>query len=143
MQSLRIVNTKKANQKPIESHIAEESQKIIDKYKNKDNSLDNYVFPILEKGLDPIEIQRRIKNFTRTINQNIKKLAKELGLPEGISCYWARHSYVSISVIKFGYPLEYISKQIHDGNINTTKTYLARFDDNTKKALSYKLMDFN
>ena len=85
---------------------------------------------------------KQSNNFTRFLNQHLKKLAKGNGLPEEISVYWARHSFTTQS-IRSGASLEQISQALNHKNLSTTKGYFAGFEDDAMRALTDNLMNFD
>ena len=97
--------------------------------------------PIIKQSDDEIKKHAKIKNFTRFINQNLKKLAEREGLPNGISTYWARHSFAT-NMVRSGASMEFVMEALSHNNLKTTKNYFAGFEDETKKELINKLMDF-
>ena len=134
--------TSKGNLKPVTAYLNEYTTGIIEKYGNVRTEPDNYVFNIVANGLTPIEEQMKIKNFTRLINQHLKRLCKANNLPEEISTYWARHSFVTNGV-RNGATMEFIQESLGHGNINTTQNYFAGFDSDTKKEFAQSLMNFD
>ncbi|MEO8760331.1 MAG: tyrosine-type recombinase/integrase [Bacteroidia bacterium] len=109
------------------------------KYGNKNK--DEYVFSIISDN-DTEDIKhRKIKNFTRFINQNLKKLAKSNELTTDISTYWARHSFATNS-IRNGASMEYVMEALNHNNLKTTVGYFAGFEDKDKKEFTDKLMNF-
>lgn len=121
------------NQKPITIPLTELTRSIIKKYGNKKTSPKSYVFPILEPDLPELTKNQRINNFTRFINQNIQKLAKDISIPP-ISTYWARHSFAAFARKK-GMTLESISAAFGHSNIKTTMIYLDSLDEDNDNAI--------
>ncbi len=114
---------------------------VIDKYGNANKGSDEYVFGIIEPKDTAIEIQRKVSNFVRYVNQHIKLLAKQNGIEENISTYWARHSFAT-NAIRQGASMEFVSEALRHTNLNTTKGYFAGFEDEKKREISEKLMQF-
>jgi site-specific recombinase XerD len=114
---------------------------VIEKYGKPDKSPSNYIFPILTKGMSPEEQDRAVKNFTRFINQHIKNLSKAAGLTEEISTYWARHSFAT-NAIRNGASLEMIKESLGHNDLKTTLNYWGGFEDNVKREIADKLMEF-
>jgi integrase len=137
----KTIRTSKENLKTVSVIIIDFIQSIIDKYGNKTSNPKGFVFSILSEGMDEIEQQKRIKNFTRFINQNLKKLATANELPGDISTYWARHSFAT-NAIQQGARMEFVSTALDHSNLNTTKGYFAGFEDKTKREIQDKLMSF-
>lgn len=134
--------TSKANLKPVIAYLNEFASSIIEKYGNKNKELSNLVFDIIAEGLTPQQQQAKIKNFTRFINQHLKKLCKANVLPEQISTYWARHSFAT-NAVRNGATMEFIQESLGHGNLTTTQNYFAGFDSDTKKEFANTLMDFD
>ena len=136
----KTINTKKGNLKEINIFLNDYAKGIIAKNGEKTAEKD-YVFPILEKK-DSIEMQqRKIKNFTRYINQHINKLVESIGFDFTISVNWARHSFAT-NAIRKGASMEFISEALNHSNLKTTKGYFAGFEDDKKKEFADQLMDF-
>lgn len=137
----KTINTSKADLKPITVHLNEYALSIIEKYGNSDKSSDNLIFQIISDDHTIFQKYRNIKNFTRFLNQNLKKLVASLELPDEISFYWARHTF-STKAIRDGYSMEFISDALNHSDLRTTQNYMAGFEDDVKKEFSDKLMDF-
>ena len=135
-------NTTKKNIIPIVVPITKFVKKIIKKYGNKPEMKEKYIFPIFSDGINEMEKLRRNKNFTKFINQHIKKLAKAAGLTSDISTYWARHSFTT-TAIRNGASLELIQESLGHQDKKTTMNYWGGFEDSVKRGISEKLMDFN
>ncbi len=133
--------TSKTDLKPITIYINDFIKYVIHTYGDPDTSQDTYVFSILNGDETPEQQQTKSKNFTRYVNQHIKKLCEANDLPEGISTYWARHSFATLSVQK-GATLEFMQESLGHKNMATTQAYFAGFDDDTKKEFAENLMDF-
>lgn len=127
--------------KPIIVYLNDFTFSVIEKYGDHDSSADQYIFSIISDNQTDFERYMAIKNFTRFINQHIKKLAKSVNLPEEISTYWARHSFAT-NAIRNGASMEFVSEAFDHGDLRTTKNYFAGFEEETKKELSKSIMDF-
>ena len=137
----KTINTSKSDLKPVTVYLNEFSKSIIDTYGNKNRNKGGYIFPIIsDNESEPIK-HAKIKNFTRFINQNLKKLAATIGLTNEISTYWARHSFATNS-IRNGASMEYVMEALSHNNLKTTIGYFAGFEDKDKKEFASKLMDF-
>jgi len=133
--------TNKTNLKTIVIQLVGLSHSIIEKYRNTDTKKGKYVFPILQPGLTAKEKKRAIQNFTRFVNQHIKRLALKAGLGKDISTYWARHSF-SNTMLNNGASIEMISESVGHSSIKTTANYLSGFKVEKKQEMAEKLMDF-
>ena len=137
----KTITTSKEDLREIQVYLNDFSKEILSKYANKDTSADNYVFPILNKDLEPNDAFKKIKNFTSSINKNMKKLAKKHGLPQ-VSTYWARHSFATM-IIRNGGSIELAQETLGHSDPRTTKNYFAGFEDDTKKELLKSVMNFS
>ena len=133
--------TSKANLKNITIYLNDFSKGIIEKYGNKDKHPDNFIFNIIDKTTKPKNIKTKVNNFTKLVNQHIKKLCIENELPSGISTNWARHSFATNSV-RNGASLEFMRESLGHSDLKTTMGYFAGFEDETKKEFAKQLMNF-
>jgi integrase/recombinase XerD len=134
--------TSKGDLKPVVVYLNEYALNFIDKYGNPDKQPQNYVFDIYKPGMTEEEKFKKSHNFTRFINQHLKKLARANELPEEISVYWARHSFAT-NAIRGGASLEQISQALNHHDLATTKGYFAGFEDDAMRALTENLMNFD
>ncbi|MGZ0017667.1 tyrosine-type recombinase/integrase [Yeosuana sp. AK3] len=130
---------KTAEKTEIKIYLTDFTKGIISKYGNKSKT--GFVFNIIAQE-DTVEKQyMKIKNFTRLINDHIKRIAKANDLPHDISTYWARHSFATNSVRK-GASMEFISEALNHSDLSVTKNYFAGFEDEAKKEFANSLLDF-
>ncbi len=129
------------NQIPISITLNDFKRSVIEKYGNSNKNPDNYIFNIIDPATDPETKHYQIKNFVRFVNQHFIKFAKKAGVDEKISTYWARHSFAT-NAIRSGASMEMVSELLNHSNMNTTKGYFAGFDDEKRKEIEDKLMDF-
>ena len=135
-------NTTRTNVKPIIVPLTTLVKQTIKKYGNKPASNEAYVFPIFSDSINAHEKLRRTQNFTKFINQHIKKLAEDAGVTTEISTYWARHSFTS-TAMRNGASLELLQESLGHEDMKTTMNYWSGFEDSVKRDISNKLMDFN
>lgn len=89
----------------------------------------SYVLPIIMEKVEPENLDEYLKQSRKRFNRNLKKLAKELNLPESqrdISIYTARHSF-AMTLQDKGKSVEIISQALGHQSVETTKHYLAKF----------------
>lgn len=134
-------NTIRNNSKPIVVILTDDIKQIIKKWANKPTNPDEYVFPILQHNLTPIQKLTKIQIFTKTINVNIKKIAIKCNIEKNISTYTARHSFSTI-LKRSGAPIEFISESLGHTDLKTTENYLDSFEDHYKKEWATKLTAF-
>ncbi|MGJ8666713.1 MAG: tyrosine-type recombinase/integrase [Patiriisocius sp.] len=130
---------KTSEKKEISIYLTDFTRKVISKYGTKDKK--DFVFDIVDINDDHLVQYKKIKNFTRYINDHIKRIAKANKLPHEISTYWARHSFATNSIRK-GTSMEFISEALNHSDLNVTKNYFAGFEDSTKKDFANTIMDF-
>ena len=137
----KTINTSKKKIKEVRVYLTDFSKGIIEKYCTPQISKNDYVFPIISSNDRPEIKYKKIKNFTKFINQNLKKLADNNGITNDISTYWARHSFVT-SAVRSGASMEFVSEALSHNNLKTTQDYFAGFEDEQKKEIMEKLMIF-
>jgi integrase/recombinase XerD len=131
----------KRNVEPIRAAITTKLRVIIEKWGNESKESNNYIFPILTKGLS-IERQRdRIQLITHLINEHMKTIAKSLEIANDVTTYTARHSFATI-LQRSGVSTEFISEALGHSNIKTTQNYLAGFEDDSKREMVKALTAF-
>ncbi len=132
--------TTKEHLTPITVYLNEFSKEVISKYGSTPSEND-YVFPILTELDSPLLQQRKIHAFTRLVNQHLKKLAIKIGLPDGISSIWARHSFAT-GAVRQGQSMDFMREALGHTDQKTTLNYFAGFENEAKKELAQNLMDF-
>lgn len=100
------------------------AQIIISKYKTHGDNPEDYLFPFLLVNDNLAELKRKIKNFTRLINQHMKKIVAELDIKKPVSTYYARHTFASIANNK-KIPTSEIQEALGHSSITTTQRYLS------------------
>ncbi len=137
----KTINTSIGKLKPVTVYLTDYAKEVIEKYGNKNTDPENLIFPIVTKTIDADNKQKAIKNFTKFINQNLKKLALNNGITGEISTYWARHSFAT-NAIRSGASMEFVSEALNHSNLKITQGYFSGFEDKDKKKLMENLMKF-
>ncbi len=114
---------------------------VMKQYGNPDGNPNDFIFTILNRSETAKEQYRKQKNFIRLTNQHFLKYAKDNGINEKISSYWARHSFATMAIRK-GASIEQVGEAVGHTNTKTTQGYFAGFEDETKKAIGQTLLDF-
>lgn len=135
--------TKRAVQSPVVAILTDEIKLIIEKWGNINKEQDDYVFPILNTGLDASKIAATIDQTTKNINKYIDRVAKAVGISKKVTTYVARHSFATV-LLHSGASTEFISDSFAHADLKTTKNYLDSFEDdakieNAKKLLAFKI----
>lgn len=137
----KTINTSKTDLKPVTVYLTDYAKEVIEKYGNRNKAPECLIFPIINEVNEAGEKQRAIKNFTKFINQNLKKLALNNGITGEISTYWARHSFAT-NAIRSGASMEFVSEALSHSNLKITQGYFSGFEDKDKKELMENLMKF-
>lgn len=130
---------KTAQKTEIVIYLTDFTNNIIAKYGNKNKN--GFIFDIVNIKEESLIQYKKIKNFTRYVNDHIKRIAKANDLPLDISTYWARHSFATNSIRK-GASMEFISEALNHSDLSVTKNYFSGFEDETKKEFANSLLDF-
>lgn len=136
----KTVRTKRIAE-PIRIFLLDEVKAIIEKWGNKKRNGDTYIFPELIEGLTKERERKLIQQLTKMINKRMKGIGENLGMEYKITTYFARHSFASV-LLRKGKSTEFISEAIGHGDVKTTKTYLAGFDDDEKVEAAKALIAF-
>ena len=117
----------------------DDSRAIIERWGNPPDSY--YLFPVLTTGLTPERERNLIQQRTSLINDHMKAIAATLGIERDCTTYYARHSFASI-LQRSGAPISFISEALGHGNVTTTQSYLAGFEDEQKAETLKALVAF-
>ncbi|MEM1328356.1 MAG: site-specific integrase [Bacteroidota bacterium] len=121
----RIYYTRKKTKKKFSIKISEPLQNILDQF---DKSA-LYVFPILSSfHKTPTQKQNRIKKCLKQVNSDLKLIAMKLDIEPNLSTYSARHTY-AMSLKRGGINMNIISDALGHADIQVTRHYLSRFED--------------
>jgi integrase/recombinase XerD len=126
---------------PISILISTELQDIINRQRNVDRNPNAYLFPVLTEGLDAHTKAACVKQFTRNVNENLKRIAQELGIDKNVTTYFARHSFAT-TLKRSGANIAMISEFLGHTSIKTTTAYLDSFEDEKRKEVLSVLTNF-
>ena len=115
-------------------------RKIISKWRNKNLDTKQYLFPILNQHMTPLEQYKQVQLVVGYVNDVMKSIATAIGLNKPVTTYVARHSFASL-LKRSGAPVEFISESLGHKNVNTTKSYLADFELDTKKLWAEQIVN--
>jgi site-specific recombinase XerD len=138
----KTITTRKGDLQRVTVLLTDFSKNVIKKYRSTLESPNAYVFPILDATDSELTNHRAVKNFTRFINQHIKKLAVDNGLPSDISSYWARHSFAT-KAIRDGASMEFVGEALNHQDTQTTKNYFAGFTTDVKREFAENILNFD
>jgi integrase/recombinase XerD len=133
--------TSREDVEPITVFLNEDLLNIIEKYGNEDRSPDNYIFPILKKGLNPLDEHLRIRSFTGFIRRYLKKAFALLGIDKKSGPQQTRIAFVN-HMKKAGADVEMVQKMVGHQDPQTTKGYMEDIEDYEKKQYADTLLSF-
>lgn len=133
--------TTRDNPKPITVYINDDMKSIIERRGNKDADPDNYLFPILERGMSAFDKHYTVKAFVKFINDRMKRMGKQLGISKKLTTIVSRHSF-STQLKRTGASTEMIQEALGHTDKATTENYLDSFENDMKKQLSASLTTF-
>jgi integrase/recombinase XerD len=137
-ERIKTINTIQ-NPKPIIVSLIPQAQDIINRWKKKQRSQNDFVFPVLKKTMTE-EDKMKIKNqFVKIINKYMKRIGIDIGYDKPLTTYSARHSYATI-LKRSGAPLGFISESLGHKSLQTTEAYLDSFEDDTRRKYAEMLV---
>jgi integrase len=101
--------------------IRQEISDILERYYSPQRG---YLLPVLDVNKHITQQQKldRIKKIRSRINKDLKVIGRKIGI-EGLSSYWARHTYASF-MFRQGMPVMMIKESLRHKNLKTTEIYL-------------------
>ncbi len=137
----KTARTKRTSEK-IRIPISDEIWKIIKTRGNTQQNEQTYIFPILKYGLTAQKQRQLIQQLTHVINDNMKVIAKDLGIAQSITTYAARHSFATV-LQRSGVSTDFIREALGHSNVKTTQNYLAGFEDRQRTDVVKALIAFD
>ncbi len=126
-QNDRLFYSMGKNNKGDSLKVPEKAFKILNQYLDTADNTD-LVFPEL-KGLenldDPFIVQQRIKTKLKVINDNLREVAKSVGITKKLTMHISRHTFGNISGDRI--PVQMLQKLYRHSNISTTIGYQSSF----------------
>ncbi len=137
-ERLKTLSTNR-NPKPIIVSLIPQAKEIIQRWKQKKRSPDDFVFSIINKSMTEDEKAKVKHRFIKTINKYMKRIGIEIGYDKPLTTYAARHSYATI-LKRSGAPLSFISEALGHKSLLTTESYLDSFEDETRRKYAEMLV---
>jgi integrase/recombinase XerD len=119
-----------SNQVVIQISLKDEARVIMNKWGQKSISPESYIFPHFKSGLSAYDERKIHQQLTKTINKYMKRIASKLDIYDTVTTSAARHSFATI-LRDSGNGIEFISAALGHSNSNTTKNYLASFQEDS------------
>ena len=136
----RLEYHRKKTKKLISCKLQEPALKIIEKYRKKNATSEDYIFPILDRKVHKTETQIRdkVRKANKATNKALHKIESKLGLPIDLTTYVARHSFATV-LKRSGVSTSIISESLGHSSEKVTQIYLDSFEneqiDNAMKNL--------
>ena len=137
-ERIKTVNTIQ-NPKPIIVSLIPQAKEIINRWKKKKRSSNDFIFHVLKRSM-PEEDKMKVKNqFVKIINKYMKRIGTDIGYDKPLTTYSARHSFATI-LKRAGAPLGFISESLGHKSLQTTEAYLDSFEDETRRKYAEMLV---
>ncbi len=127
------------NPKPIIITLLPKAKEILERWTVKKNNEDDYIFPVLRKGLTELQKQKDKDQFVKTINKYMKLIGEDVGFEKPLTTYSARHSFATV-LKRSGAPTEFISDSFGHKSLHTTEAYPDSFEDQTRRKFMENLI---
>lgn len=134
----KTINTVKKKEK-IQIDLIPDIKELIDRLRVESAEASDFVFPILKKGADLVENEKRLKQHIKTTNKYMGKISQKLGFSQKLTTYWARHSF-GTTLKNLGVPESFIKEQFGHKSLATTQAYLASFESEDRKTFTKGLL---
>lgn len=112
--------------------------RIIDRWGNKPGTPEQFIFPILDDGITPLQEYHKIQQATKMVNKYIRKIAKIVGISNDVSTSTARHSNATV-LLRAGASHGFISENHGHSSVVTTENYLAGYSLDEKRKWAEKV----
>ena len=121
----RLVYSRKKTKKIINLPLQQEALEVLKKYRSDSE----YLFPIFS-AFHKTEQQKRnrLHKVITKVNDALKEIGKELGIPIDLTTYVARHSYATV-LKRSGVSTAIISESLGHSSEKVTQIYLDSFEN--------------
>lgn len=133
--------TSRQDSQLISACIIDNVKVIINKWRNKVNKPENYIFDIINDSIDEMKKRMMVQQFIKQVNKYMQIITMELKIDKHVTTYTARHSFATI-MKRSGANVEFISESLGHSSIQTTQSYLDSFEDERKKEFAKALINF-
>ena len=128
--------TKEETETP--AYLNDVAKAIIKRHSNPFAKADDYIFPIIEKGMSEEIIVQRINEKRKRINKKLKEIAQELNI-DNFTTYYARHSFAT-NMRNEDYSYDDIGDMMAHNNTTITKGYIDKGKLNSLKKASEDIL---
>jgi len=112
--------TKDSTSKRVSVNVNKIIQDVFNEYGNGSE----YIFPILKGDETDSQIDNRVGNFAKTLNEGLKEIAEELTISNKLSMVWARHTFASKVYNSKKFTIKEIGNMLGHSSVATTERYL-------------------
>jgi len=126
----------------IQATLLDDMKEIINRWGNKKNAPDSFVFTIIKSGQSAMTQRKKIQQATKQVNKYVQRVARNCGIDKHVTSYTARHSFGTM-MLRLGADPETIREAYGHGKLSTTQAYLSSIDEAGKRILAEQLTDFN
>ena len=92
---IKTIRTSK-NPKVISIKINDRINEILQSFRKASTHYDDYIFPILKRGMQPSTVKNTIKSKRKEFNKRLRVICRNVGIEGNITSYVARHSYATV-----------------------------------------------
>jgi integrase/recombinase XerD len=125
---------KKVVQIPMRAEVVE----IIARHGNRTLNPNDYVFPFLIDGLNAKQIDFRVHDVLKYVNEELKLIGEDLKLSVKLTTYTARHTFATV-LRNSGVDTRFIQEALGHSSETTTENYFGSFENASHLAYVNKL----
>lgn len=137
----KTIRTAKGKRNKIKVYVNEDMRRTIELWGNKDRKPENYIFPILQAGLDHYDIRDKVQLFIKKVNYWMGEIAKAEEVDEEVLTMSGRHAYAT-QLVQAGVNKEFIRQTIGHLDPDSIDHYFAKFQDDSHVRYVSKLEAF-
>ncbi len=138
IQDEKIIYTRSKTKKRFVIKIIEPIELILNQYSSETSK---YIFDMMPtRNLTPMQVEYHKDKVLKKFNNDLKDIAKILGIKKNITSYVARHSYATFLKMN-NVSTDMISESMGHANVNVTTTYLKQFENDVIDDANNTLLD--
>lgn len=126
----------------IQVFLVNKAKEIIQKWGNKPELPDSFIFKGLYENVDPVRRHALVHQEVKQCNKIMKRIARNIGINFNVTTYVARHSFATV-LKNSNEPVAFISEAMGHSSIAVTENYLKSFQLEKRKDAAKKLTDWN
>ncbi len=131
-----VIETKKTGS-VVSIKLPSKALEILEKYKTENIKPEDFIFPFFKSNNDYADktfLFNAISSGTSYTNDDLKDIAKALGIKKKVSFHTARHTFAT-RILRKGVRIEYVSKLLGHASITTTQIYAKVVNEELDKAM--------